>query len=628
MRARPSIIVLSTWQSTVGAASRPAGRRVVGCSHGRLAGDHGSIQVLQMMMLRRRGARSSTRGRAVPRSHHSTQGQRLAFPRFRYLREVAPRTAGHTDRSSDGMKAIICLLALAAALVAAQAAQTGSPLRVPLRKMPVVLPEQREHQAKNKSALLTLQPSNDGTNVPITNFMDAQYYGEIGLGSPPQKFQVIFDTGSSDLWVPSSKCSYLSIACYLHSKYYAERSHTYKEDGRDFAIQYGSGRLSGFLSRDTLTMGDLKVQDQTFAEAVMEPSLAFIAARFDGILGMGFPEISVARATPPFQKMLEQKLLPEPVFSFWLNRQDEGREGGELVLGGVDPDHFVGEHTWAPVTRRGFWQFKMDGMQVKGGEPFCSGGCQAIADTGTSLLVGPPEVIDEINAAIGAEPVLVEQCKEMVHQYLPQIIKIINDMPPQAVCQSVGLCSAAGTGEDRRVLSKSAQYRRLLKMHGAQQGASLTVGGAKEAERGAADAKVQGSGGVANDGCQMCEFVVQYIKIALANNETMMQILHQLDRACETFSFGSGGESVVDCKALHTMPSITFTVSGKDFTLRPDQYVLKVGAMGEEQCVSGFMGLDVPPPLGPLWILGDMFIGPYHTVFDYGNARVGFAQAA
>ncbi|KAL2630694.1 hypothetical protein R1flu_015380 [Riccia fluitans] len=73
-----------------------------------------------------------------------------------------------------------------------------------------------------------------------------------------------------NLWVPSAKC-WLSLACYVHHKYKSGKSSTYKEDGTSFSIQYGSGSMSGFLSQDVLTLGDLHVKNQVFAEATKEP---------------------------------------------------------------------------------------------------------------------------------------------------------------------------------------------------------------------------------------------------------------------------------------------------------------------------------------------------------------------
>ncbi|KAL6207145.1 hypothetical protein ACLB2K_024390 [Fragaria x ananassa] len=435
--------------------------------------------------------------------------------------------------------------------------------------------------------------------VKLKNYLDAQYYGEIAIGTPPQPFTVIFDTGSSNLWVPSNKC-YFSVACYFHAKYKSSDSSTYKKNGKSAAIQYGTGSISGFFSNDNVKVGDLVVKDQEFIEATSEPGLTFLAAKFDGLLGLGFQEISVGNAVPVWYNMIKQGLIKEPVFSFWMNRKVAAQEGGELVFGGVDPNHFKGKHTYVPVTKKGYWQFDMGDVLI-GDKPtgYCAGGCNAIADSGTSLLAGPTTVVAMINKAIGANGVVSQECKAVVQQYGQTILELLlAEAQPRKICSQIGVCTFDGT--------------RSVSM-----GIESVV-----------DKNRKKSSGVLHDAsCSACEMAVVWMQNQLQQNQTQEFILNYVNELCDRMP-SPNGQSAVDCQRLSTMPTISFTIGGKVFPLRAEEYVLKVGEGAQAQCISGFIGMDVPPPRGPLWILGDVFMGRYHTVFDYGKKRVGFAEAA
>lgn len=240
---------------------------------------------------------------------------------------------------------------------------------------------------------------NKDHEVPVENFLNAQYFSTIGLGTPPQEFKVIMDTGSSNLWVPGSECG--SIACYLHQKYDSSGSSTYKKNGSEFGIRYGSGEVSGYISQDTLTIGDLKVKNQLFGETTNEPGLAFAFGRFDGILGLGYDTISVNHIPPPFYNMIDQGLLDEPVFSFYLGDTSKSTES-VATFGGVDKSFYEGKMVKLPLRRKAYWEVNLDAITF-GKETADMEGTGAILDTGTSLIAMPTDYAELLNAQIGAK---------------------------------------------------------------------------------------------------------------------------------------------------------------------------------------------------------------------------------
>jgi len=318
-------------------------------------------------------------------------------------------------------------------------------------------------------------------NLPeiiIDDVMNAQYFGEISIGTPPQKFKVVFDTGSSNLWVPSHSC--WSVPCWTHKTYKSSASSTFAKNGTDLEITYGSGGIKGFFSNDAVSLGGVQANGITFGEATTLSGVSFIAAKFDGILGMAFREISVGHTETVLETLYEQGKIAEASFSFYLSKT--GSNNGRLVLGGLNPDYFTGDLKFYPLISETYWVIALDNFSVNGKKINAAKG---IVDTGTSLIVGSKSIIDAINESVGT-----------------------------------------------------------------------------------------------------------------------------IDKSC---------------KDVDKLPNISVFISGDEYVLTPDDYVFKVSLLGQSQCISGFMAMDLPWP--DTVILGDVFLKSYYTLFDMTHKQVAIAKA-
>lgn len=240
----------------------------------------------------------------------------------------------------------------------------------------------------------------DSAPISIHDFSNAQYYGEVNIGSPSQTFEVIYDTGSSNLWVPTTSCKECGGGKHLYD---SSKSSSYVKNGTAFNIAYGSGPVAGYLSYDAVHLGDnqqLALDKYEFAEIneVSGLGMAYKMGQFDGILGLGWDSISVDGIPTVLTELIKNNVISKPIFSFFLGT-DTGKDG-ELLVGDVDTRKFKGDISYVPVSQEGYWEVDMDGVKL-GGEQL-EGKTKAIVDSGTSVIAAPPDSVSALAQKIGA----------------------------------------------------------------------------------------------------------------------------------------------------------------------------------------------------------------------------------
>lgn len=121
--------------------------------------------------------------------------------------------------------------------------------------------------------------------------------------------------------------------------------------------------MSGFVSNDVVSVSGVQAKNIDFGESTTLKGASFVAAKFDGILGMAFPAISVLGMTPVYQAMYEQGLVATNSFSFALT-STPGQEGSKLVLGGVNPAYAASEFDYYPLVSETYWMIGTDNMKL------------------------------------------------------------------------------------------------------------------------------------------------------------------------------------------------------------------------------------------------------------------------
>ncbi|CAH1401432.1 unnamed protein product [Nezara viridula] len=210
------------------------------------------------------------------------------------------------------------------------------------------------------------------------------YVGEVGLGSPAQKFNVLFDTATPALWIPFDKFRSTESSSFQNLS------------DCQVSRPYTTGHFNALNKKDVLEIGGASVKDQSF-ELV---TAGFEDKIFDGIFGLAYPSPSPVCGPEviPVQNMANQGIAPA-VFSFRYETDPYTKTPEHIgdVIFGID-NEYVDEAALKYITlsKKANWQIAVDRVNTLNGLAVCKEGCQAIIDSASPVIAGPIEEVNQL----------------------------------------------------------------------------------------------------------------------------------------------------------------------------------------------------------------------------------------
>ncbi|KAF8331904.1 acid protease [Cantharellus anzutake] len=242
----------------------------------------------------------------------------------------------------------------------------------------------------------------EGLNLLVNIDRDTSYFGSVAIGTPPASYNVILDTGSSDLWLADSKCQ---IGCDGLSTFSSSNSSTLKNITTPFSVTYGSGAARGHLVQDSVQMAGFSNPKQVFA-LCNQISKDLLSSPISGLMGLAWRSLAASGSTPFWQALVAGGSWTSPLMSFVLTRflddptAQKLEPGGVFTMGYLNSSLYTGDIEYTNINGDPtYWLIDLTSIKVQGNSVLNKTVSAAI-DTGTTLVGGPPSDIANIFSQI------------------------------------------------------------------------------------------------------------------------------------------------------------------------------------------------------------------------------------